>query len=349
MPDLLLLGQVTVDHAVPATPGPWRESLGGNALYAAAGARLWCDASRIGVVTRLGRGLAEDVATLLGRVGLPAGGPRTWIDAEPLVEWHLYETDGSRRSLPRNAALRDPAADGATLGQRYLAHLEALSPALGDIPRAWLPTRAVHLAPQVAARHGSTLPSLARRADWIAVDPSPHYARQLDERKLAELLQGARAFLPSRAEVEHLAPDGDWVALVQRLREAGFEEVVLKLGGDGCLVAGAGHGAASPDSRGAGEGGRSDGGRRRVRRRLRRRPPGRPRSARGRAARSDRRGDGGRVRRGRGRPRPLGRRGGAPAGVVDPGSLGTPREEGPREPTGPQRPESSGPEAGVAP
>ena len=43
MPDLLVLGQVTVDHAVPATPGPWRESLGGNALYAAAGARLFCD------------------------------------------------------------------------------------------------------------------------------------------------------------------------------------------------------------------------------------------------------------------------------------------------------------------
>ena len=96
MPDLLVLGQVIVDHAVPATPGPWRESLGGNALYAAAGARLWCDASRIGVVTRLGRGLAQDVATLLGRVGLPAGG-LVQTDAEPLVEWHLYETDGSRR------------------------------------------------------------------------------------------------------------------------------------------------------------------------------------------------------------------------------------------------------------
>jgi sugar/nucleoside kinase (ribokinase family) len=96
----------------------------------------------------------------------------------------------------------------------------------------------VYIAPQVASRHGSTLPSLGRRADWVAVDPSPHYARQLDERKLASLLQGAAAFLPSRAEVEHLAPDGDWTGLVERLRDAGFGEVVLKLGGDGCLVAG---------------------------------------------------------------------------------------------------------------
>ena len=237
MPDLLVLGQIAVDHAVPATPGPWRESLGGNALYAAAGARLWCNPGRIGVVTRLGRGLTQDVTALLGRAGLNAAGLAP-VEAEPLVEWHLYERDGSRRSLPRNLALRDPTADCATLRQRYLAHLEALSPTGADIPPAWLPTRAVHLAPQVASRHGSTLPWLRGRADWVAIDPSPHYARELDERELAGLLQGARAFLPSRAEVEHLAPDGDWASLIERLREAGFEEVVLKLGDDGCLVAG---------------------------------------------------------------------------------------------------------------
>jgi sugar/nucleoside kinase (ribokinase family) len=239
MPDLLVLGQVTVDHAVPATPGPWRESLGGNALYAVAGARLWCDPGRVGVVTRLGRGLAGDVTAILGRAGLPTGG-LTEVDAEPLVEWHLYERDGSRRSFPRNAALRDPTADAATLRQRYLAHLEGLSPTAADIPSAWLPTRAVHVAPQVAARHGSTVAWLAERANWVGVDPSPHYARHLEEGELTGMLGAARALLPSRAEVEHLVPDGDWVGLIGRLREAGLEEVVVKLGGAGCLVAGPG-------------------------------------------------------------------------------------------------------------
>lgn len=239
MPELLVLGQVTVDHAVPATPGPWRESLGGNALYVAAGARLWGDPGRIGVVTRLGRGLVGDVKAILGRAGLPTGG-LTEVDTEALVEWHLYERDGSRRSFPRNAALRDSTAGAATLGQRYLAHLEDLSPAATDIPRAWLPTRAVHVAPQVAARHRSTVAWLEGRADWIGVDPSPHYARHLKEGELAGMLGRARAFLPSRGEVEHLAPDGDWVGLIGRLGDAGFEEVVVKLGGAGCLVAGPG-------------------------------------------------------------------------------------------------------------
>jgi sugar/nucleoside kinase (ribokinase family) len=239
MPDLLVLGQVTVDHAVPATPGPWRESLGGNALYAAAGARLFCDPGRVGVVTRLGRGLGEEVRAMLGRAGLPAGG-LTEVDVEPLVEWHLYERDGSRRSVPRNAVLRDPTADVATLRQRYLAHLERLSPTAGDIPRAWLPARAAHVAPQVAARHGATVPWLGGHADWVSVDPSPHYARQLKEGELGDMLGRAHALLPSRAEVEHLAPDRDWRGLVGRLREAGFAEVVVKLGDAGCLVAGPG-------------------------------------------------------------------------------------------------------------
>src|ERR1700730_9746848 len=39
-PDLLIIGQVTVDDVVPPTPGPWQRQMGGSSLYAAAGARL---------------------------------------------------------------------------------------------------------------------------------------------------------------------------------------------------------------------------------------------------------------------------------------------------------------------
>jgi sugar/nucleoside kinase (ribokinase family) len=240
-PDLLVLGQVTVDHVVPAAPGPWRELLGGNALYAAAGARLWSDPQGIGVVTRLGRGLPVDVAGLLESAGLSADGLAR-VDAEHLVEWMLYEDDGSRRSLPRNPALRDAAADEAALRKRYLAWLEALSPTAEDVPPAWLPARAAHLAPQVAVRHRASVARLRGQVAFLSVDPSPHYARELDEPGLARLLAGARALLPSRAEVERLGGTGDWPALVARLRAAGFPEVVLKLGAEGCLVAGPGAG-----------------------------------------------------------------------------------------------------------
>jgi ribokinase len=242
--DLLILGQVTVDHVVPAAPGPWHETVGGNALYAAAGARLWYEPARIGVVTRLARGLPVDVAGLLSGAGLPADG-LVRVDSAPLVEWILYEEDGSRRSLPRDAALRDPAADTATLLRRYLDWLEALSPAADDIPPAWLPARAIHLAPQVAGRHRGSVERLRGQASFLSVDPSPHYTRLLDSRGLGRLLAGAIAFLPSRAEVDHLGTDGDWPGLAVRLHAAGFAEVVVKLGAAGCLVSGPG-GAPTP-------------------------------------------------------------------------------------------------------
>ena len=61
-PDLILLGQFTVDHVVPAQPGPWEERIGGNVLYAAAAARLWLEPARIGVVARLARNFPGDPA-----------------------------------------------------------------------------------------------------------------------------------------------------------------------------------------------------------------------------------------------------------------------------------------------
>ena len=64
-PDLIVLGQVTIDDVVPAAPGPWMRQMGGSSLYAVAGARLWLDPGRIGLVARIGRDYPFDPARLL--------------------------------------------------------------------------------------------------------------------------------------------------------------------------------------------------------------------------------------------------------------------------------------------
>jgi hypothetical protein len=112
-PDLLIVGQVTIDDIVPPTPGPWRRQLGGSSLYAVAGARLWLEPERIGVVARVGTGFPFDPESLLRSAGLEHIALRS-IPEEHLVEWLIYEPDGSRRSLPRNAGLLDNGAEGAT-------------------------------------------------------------------------------------------------------------------------------------------------------------------------------------------------------------------------------------------
>lgn len=233
--DILVLGQITIDDVVPPEPGLWQRRLGGNALYAAAGARLWCDPGRVGVVARVGSGVSIDVASLLRDAGLTADG-LSHVSDEPLIEWILYEEDGQRQSVPRNAHLRDPGADAPELLARYLEHHERVSASADDIPPGWLPAAAVHLAPQQRARHGHACGALSDRTKFLSVDPSPHYSRALDEAGLGGLLRGATAFLPSQAEVKHLAAGSDWAAVAARLGQAGLPEVVIKLGGGGALL-----------------------------------------------------------------------------------------------------------------
>ena len=237
-PDLLILGQATIDHVVPARPGPWRPQMGGNALYAAAGARLWLDRSRIGVVTRRGRGYPFALEGTLARAGIAAHSV-TEVEVDHLVEWLLYEDDGARRALPRNPELRGAGGEGVPAASAYLARLEALSPAFEDVPDAWRRPAAVYLAPQVEGRHRASVRAFAAAGAAISVDPSPHYSRKYEPAALGRLLAGARACLPSEQEarswLERSA--GDAGAVARELRAAGFAEVVVKLGARGAVVA----------------------------------------------------------------------------------------------------------------
>jgi len=236
-PDILILGQITVDDTVPATPGPWQRRLGGNALYATAGARLWAAGERIGMVARVPADLPFDLPAILARAGLRTEGLID-VEIEPLVEWIVYEEDGQRQSFPRNPYLRDPAATMEELFQRYLAHLESLSASREDIPASWLPARAIHLSPQVMSRHSTAAQTLADKTEFLSIDPSPHYSRSRQASELVAMLPGVTAFLPSQAEVQHFTQIyPDWLTSVAALRAAGFREVLLKRGSDGALLA----------------------------------------------------------------------------------------------------------------
>jgi hypothetical protein len=236
-PDILLIGQITVDDTVPAAPGQWVRRLGGNAFYSVAGARLWCEPERIGMVARVAEDLPFNVSEILQHAGLSTAGLKR-TSQEALIEWIMYEEDGARQSLPRNHNLRDPAADLQTLYRRYLTHLGNLSASFDDIPVEWLPARAIHLAPQVIERHRETCVALASRTAFLSVDPSPHYSRGATAVELRSMLKGAGAFLPSQAEIQHMGgANGGWKMVVDDLRDAGFLEVIMKRGSAGCVLA----------------------------------------------------------------------------------------------------------------
>ncbi|MGI9417098.1 MAG: carbohydrate kinase family protein [Geminicoccaceae bacterium] len=233
---LVILGQSTVDHVVPATPGAWAPRMGGNALYAFAGARLWMNPSEIAVVSRRGAGYPFPVEDHLHRAG--AGAARIGrTEAEHLVEWILYEEDGARRSLPRNADLRRASGEGGASAD-YLTALEAISPRIEEAADFLETADAVYLAPQVLSRHAEVQRVLAGKAVFVVLDPSPHYASEMDAGALRAALPRADALLPSGMEARRVIDlrGGDVDHAVARLLDAGFPEVALKRGADGVTL-----------------------------------------------------------------------------------------------------------------
>jgi sugar/nucleoside kinase (ribokinase family) len=244
-PDLVVVGQVTIDDVVPAKPGPWTRQIGGSSLYAVAGARLWLEAGRIGLVACLGEDYPFDVELLLRHAGLKHIALSTFPGQHP-VEWLIYEPDGSRRSLPRNPELLQIGAEGALAPQQpslqravYQSLYDKLldiAPSADQVPVAWLPAAALHLCPQAGNRHRDALNKLRDKVRWISVDPSPHYARAASVAQLAERLLGASALLPSAQDISSLLHDAEPAAAVRELARAGFAEVVLKRGSDSILL-----------------------------------------------------------------------------------------------------------------
>ena len=242
-PDLIVLGQVTIDDVVPASPGAWTRQIGGSALYALAGARLWIDPARVGLVVRTGADYPFDVETLLRAAGVQCVA-RSVFAAPHLVEWLIYEPDGTRRSLPRNPELLQLGAEGAlsqpasSSARALLQHkLLEMAPSAAEIPAQWLPAKALHLCPQVGDRHLESLRMLREQVGWMSVDPSPYYARTASVAELAQRLQGASALLASAQDVEALLREQAPDAAALALERAGFAEVVIKRGAEPLMLA----------------------------------------------------------------------------------------------------------------
>jgi sugar/nucleoside kinase (ribokinase family) len=188
------------------------------------------------VVSRRGASYPFPVENLLHWAG--AGAVRVGhTTSEHLVEWILYEEDGTRRSLPRNADLRGASGEGGASAD-YLTALEAISPEIGEAADFLEAADAVYLAPQVLARHAKAQRVLAGKAAFVALDPSPHYASEMDAGALRAALPQVDALLPSEMEARRILElsGGDAEHAVARLLDAGFPEVALKRGADGVTL-----------------------------------------------------------------------------------------------------------------
>jgi sugar/nucleoside kinase (ribokinase family) len=207
----LTVGNLLVEDVVPPDGEPVLGRLGGDALYAAIGARTFADDVQMAV--RLGRGFPPGLVRTLEAAGLGTGLIPSDHDAVRLwVELGIEGGDRFRfQSGTYVAATPTPAEIPHLLSERL---------------------EAVHVAPVPFEQMHALIRWARPRARVLTVDP--HYEHMdADWRSVLPLVD---AFLPSRAEAVALL--GGWPGpeqAVRRLAGLGARTVVVKLGLEGSI------------------------------------------------------------------------------------------------------------------
>jgi sugar/nucleoside kinase (ribokinase family)/fructoselysine-6-P-deglycase FrlB-like protein len=220
---VVVVGNLTIDDVIQPDGSSQMGTLGGNTVHAAAAALTWT--GDVGVVARCGSDFPAAALERLRAAGADTGGIRP-IEGPTVRNWVIYEADGSRTWV-----YRTPRGRSAEV-----------APAPGDVPAGWLdrrPAPVVHVAAMPLAAAAAVVRSVRDRAGGALITLDTHE----DWPGGPEVLAAARladVFVPSREELGQIAGYDDPPRAAAELVAAGVRCVVVKLGGDGALVAAAG-------------------------------------------------------------------------------------------------------------
>lgn len=221
---ILVFGHLTIDDIVSADGRTQIGAVGGNAVYAAAGARLWTPAVRM--VARLGAGYPEAALHMLTEGGQDLSGLAP-VALPHIHQWALYDSEGGRNYIRLRSA------------PTYME----MMPSPGEIPVGVAngATHA-HIAPLPLAGQVDLVRWARGRGLVVTLDPH-HESLNEDSASWQKVLAGVDLFLPSREEAEVLLGGevSDPSGAVRRLARLGCPRVVLKLGAAGAVAYDARH------------------------------------------------------------------------------------------------------------
>ncbi|MBL8702347.1 MAG: carbohydrate kinase family protein [Alphaproteobacteria bacterium] len=246
----LVAGGIIIDNVVAADGAVHRALMGGNAVHAAVGARLWTDS-----VAVIGNVPADYPATLLDQLGtaIDIGAIATAEEKVEASEWFLYRADGSRidRLHAPADAYQKAGFGGDRLSPAQMRRWESVLRAqpvggadFGSFRRRHpvrpeqIPSgaRALHLGPSPPAVQAALVAQARRHGTPVTLDPGFH-AASLSVAELQAFLDTVDAFLPSEVELAAMCPGLAPVDAVARLRKRGSALVAAKLGARGSIVA----------------------------------------------------------------------------------------------------------------
>jgi sugar/nucleoside kinase (ribokinase family) len=255
---LFAAGGMIIDNVVSADGTVHRETLGGNAVYSAAGARLW--QGDVGIVAVVPANYPVRWLETLREAGIDTTGITVREDFVSCSEWFFYRSDGSRadrlyaepgtfeafglagdRLEPDQAAAFEARLRTRPVAGLDFAAFRRLYPVRSaDVPASYRHAVGVHLAPNSPAAQRGMAQDLHREGRRITLDPGSHAAELVDA-LLSELLPLLDAILPSEKELRVMVPGMSNADGLAQLRRAGASVAVVKLAAAGAMLVDAAH------------------------------------------------------------------------------------------------------------
>lgn len=245
-PDFIFIGGLREDYCITPDQRIISGRLGGNAVYAAVGARVWTE--RVGIVGRVGSNFPAAWFKQLEAKGIDTGLVKTLEDPQPSITFYAYLSLEERVDTnPRMhfARIGHPMPkeltgyESSTPGQDSRTEFFPLSVRPEDLHPLTDSPKGAHLAPAEFLTH-TTLPFQlkANGVGVLTLDPSLRYMTPDFRNDLPKLIQGLDAFLPSEMEANSFfAPrQPDIWEMAETLGEMGTRFVVIKRGAGGQIV-----------------------------------------------------------------------------------------------------------------
>jgi ribokinase len=241
-----VVGGLREDYFITPRGAVHLRKIGGNAVYAAVGARLWSE--RVGLVARVGSNYPLKWLAVIGAHGIDTAG--VTVAPHPLDTRTFYaylsleERDDTNPQL-YFARLGHPLPSDligyatSTEGQEDRDSLSSLGVRAAVIPLEYRAADAFHLSPFDFGVHDHLPPWLRQQGvRSITADPSVRYMQPRYAADVGRILQSLDAFLPSEMETRgyFTEPLGDLWAAAEAFGALGARIVVLKLGARGQYV-----------------------------------------------------------------------------------------------------------------
>lgn len=194
--------------------------LGGGGPQTAFGMKLWTQGG-VGLCGGVGPDFPPEAQAWLEAMGIDTRGLRHDPVHRSLRAWQIIEEDGRRTQVWR------------TQGEAIPAHL-ALRP--DQVPDTYWSARGFHFGVHPEAPNLPIMQALRERGIVVSIEPFREASRPLSDAELRTLVSACEIFSPNIVEAKSLVGEGDPMALIRRLTDAGAAIVALRMGAEGSLV-----------------------------------------------------------------------------------------------------------------